>query len=100
MEKLYPKTDSYYYYSPGGVVEIEGVADGGEKSEELVRQIANLTTARGNVFSVYTVGQAIKQTPAGKLIVSGEQRMQAMIERYVDAGVVRFAPVYTRSLTP
>ncbi|CAN5341037.1 hypothetical protein BH09VER1_BH09VER1_27500 [soil metagenome] len=90
------------YDSPGEVVEMKGVADGGEKSEELVRQIANLVTARGNVFAVYTVGQAIRQTPSGKLTVTAEQRVQAMVERYQDStnNTVRFAPVYFRNLSP
>jgi hypothetical protein len=88
------------YDSPGEVVEMAGVADGGEESEQLVREIANLITARGGVFSVYTVGQALKQTPTGALVVTGEQRQQAMIERYSDTTGVHFRPVYFRSLTP
>ena len=93
------------YDSPGEVVEMKGVADGGEESEQLVRSIANLVTARGNVFGVYTVGQAIKQTPSGQLIVTGEQRQQAMVERYASAdssGVqtVKFRLVYFRNLSP
>ncbi len=88
------------YDSPGEVVEISGVADGGEESEQLVREIANLITARGGVFSVYTVGQALKQTNTGTLIVTGEQRQQAMIERYSDTAGVHFRPVFFRSLTP
>jgi hypothetical protein len=96
------------YDSPGEIVEIEGVADKGEASEELVRQVANLITARGNVFSVYSVGQALKQTPNGQLVVTGEQRMHSMIERYLvskntattDDDEVTIRPVYVRSLTP
>ncbi len=90
------------YDSPGEVVEVKGIADGGEKSEELVRQIMNLVTTRGNVFSVYTIGQAIKQAPDGRLIVTAQQRAQAMIERYVDPAnnSVRFSPVYFRNLSP
>ncbi len=89
------------YDSPGEVVEVEGIADRGEKSEELVRQIMNLVSTRGNTFSVYSVGQALKQTPSGKLAVTAEQRYQATIERYADPdGGVHFSPVYLRSLTP
>ena len=90
------------YDSPGEVVEIKGVADGGEKSEELVRQIMNLVTTRGKVFSVYTIGQAIKQTPGGKLSVTAQQRAQAMVERYLDptTNQVHFSPVYFRNLSP
>lgn len=98
--KLYGYTNAYV--SPGEVVEIAGIADGGEKSEELVRQIMNLVTTRGNVFSVYTIGQAIKQTPDGKLVITAQQRVQAMVERYLDPAKneVRFAPVYFRNLSP
>ncbi|XHR31062.1 MAG: hypothetical protein ACFUZC_10975 [Chthoniobacteraceae bacterium] len=90
------------YDTQGEVVEIKGVADGGEASEELVRQIANLITARGDVFSVYTIGQALKQTPQGKLVVTSENRQQAMIERYLDSSTnkIRFKTVYCRPLTP
>ena len=95
------------YCSPGEVAEIKGIADSGEKSEELMRQIANLVTTRGNVFSIYTIGQAIKQSPSGAYTVTGEQRLQAMVERYLNYNTtdptkneVRFAPVYYRNLTP
>jgi hypothetical protein len=88
------------YDSPGEVVEMQGIADGGEESEQLVREIANLITARGGVFSIYTVGQALKQTTTNTLIVTGEQRQQAMIERYSDTAGVHFRPVFFRSLTP
>jgi len=96
------------YDSPGEIVEIKGIADQGEASEELVRKIANLITTRGNVFTVYSIGQALKQTPDGRLIVVGEQRLQAMIERIdytekvggIDVPKVRFSPVYYRNLTP
>ena len=94
--------------TPGEICEIKGVADGGEKSENLVREIASLVTARGSVFSIYTIGQALKQTPQGRLIVTGEQRQQAIIERYIDNrgtpestdDEVRFRSIYFRTLTP
>lgn len=70
------------YDSPGEVVEIEGVADGGEESEAVVRGIANLICARGSVFNVYTIGQSLKQTRNGELQVTAEQRQQTLIERY------------------
>ncbi|QIF00279.1 hypothetical protein [Roseimicrobium sp. ORNL1] len=70
------------YDSPGEVVEIEGVADKGEESEAVVRGIANLICARGSVFNVYTIGQSLKQTRNGELLVTAEQRQQTLIERY------------------
>ncbi|XHR30600.1 MAG: hypothetical protein ACFUZC_08555 [Chthoniobacteraceae bacterium] len=90
------------YDSQGEVVEIKGVADGGEATEEVVRGIANLITARGSVFSIYTIGQAIKQKPDESLIVTGEQRLQANIERYQNPSTqkIRFRTIYFRNLTP
>ena len=98
--KLFGYTNGYF--SQGEIVEIKGIADQGEASEETVRQIANLVTARGNVFSIYTIGQALKQTPQGKLVVTAENRQQAMVERYLDSSTkkVHFKTVYSRPLTP
>lgn len=87
--------------SPGEVVEIKGIADGGEESEELVRSISNLLTTRSNVFSVYSIGQSIKQTPTGRLIITGEQRQHSMIERYLTSdNKVNFRSVYFRNINP
>lgn len=97
--KQYGATNAYD--SAGEVIEMQGVADNGEKSEELIRGTANLLTARGNVFTVFSVGQALQQTPNGKLSVVAEQRVQAMVERYSDStNSIHFAPVYFRSLNP
>jgi len=91
------------YDSPGEVVEIAGVADGGEASEERVRQISDLITIRSNVFTVYTIGQAMRQSPDGKRVVTGEQRQQVMIERYRPdpaKAELRFRTLYVRNLNP
>jgi len=98
--KLYGFEDGYF--SPGEIAEVAGVADSGEASEELVRQVSNLLSARGNVFTVVSVGESIKQTPSGDLVVTGQKRIQAMVERYVydAAGNVRFRTVYYRNLMP
>jgi hypothetical protein len=89
------------YDSPGEIAEILGVADKGEPSEELFRRTANLFTARGNVYGVFSIGQALKQSPAGELTVLAEQRVQGVVERYTDStGVTRFSTVYLRNLSP
>jgi hypothetical protein len=101
-------TETNTFDTPGEICEIKGVADGGEESEDLIREISSLVTARGGVFSVYTVGQSLKQTPQGKLVVTAEQRQQATIERYVENrgtpdsidDEIRFRTVYYRNLTP
>jgi hypothetical protein len=98
--KHYGNADAYD--SQGEIVEIAGVADGGEESEEVVRGIANLMSARGSVFSLYSIGQALKQTPDGRLVVNGEQRLHTLVERYLDSSddTVKFRSVYFRNLTP
>jgi len=96
------------YDTPGEICEIKGVADGGEVSEALVRDIASLVTTRGGVFSIYTVGQSLKQTRSGKLNITAEQRQQAVVERYLNNrgtetpgdDEVQFRTIYFRNLTP
>ncbi len=88
--------------SPGEIVEIAGIADGGEKSEQLIRDVASLLTTRGNVFGVYSIGETLKQTPTGDLIVTATTRLHAIVERYVDPATseVRFRDIYYQDLTP
>ena len=88
--------------SPGEIVEIAGIADGGEKSEQLIRDVASLLTTRGNVFGVYSIGETLKQTPAGDLTVTATKRLHAIVERYRDptTSEVRFRDIYYRDLTP
>jgi hypothetical protein len=91
------------YDSPGEIVEIAGVADGGEESEAVVRGIANLVSTRGSVFMVYSIGQALKQTRNGSLVITAESRQQTMLERYADpsaTGVTRFRRLEYQPLTP
>ncbi len=80
------------YFSPGQIVEMQGVADRGEQSEEFVRQIASQMTVRSNTYTVYSIGQAIKQTASGQLTITGQRRLEALVERYSDAstGIIRF----------
>jgi hypothetical protein len=93
-----------FYFSPGQLAEIQGVSDGGEACEATLRDIFSVTAVRGNVFSIYTVGQALKQDAQGNLHVLSEQRFQNVVERRKalsgTAAQVFFQPVYTRSLTP
>ncbi|TLD68929.1 hypothetical protein FEM03_19915 [Phragmitibacter flavus] len=96
------------YDTPGEICEIKGVADGGEASEALMREIASLITTRGGVFSIYTVGQSLKQTRNGRLRVTAEQRQQAVVERYLNNrntqnpndDEVQFRTIYFRNLMP
>jgi hypothetical protein len=96
------------YDNPWEICEIAGVTDGGEISEKVMREIGSLITARGDVFSIYSVGQALLQTPNGKLVVTGEQRQHSVVERVLDMrgtndprdDRVSFRTVYRRNLNP
>jgi hypothetical protein len=97
--KIYGFADGYD--SPGEIAEIAGVADGGEETEEVMRGIANLISARGSVFTVYTIGQSLKQAPGNKLLITGELRQQVMLEGYPDtASTTKYRPVSVRTLSP
>ena len=103
-------TGANLYFTPGAVTEVAGVADGsvtgssGEGSEALVRELASTAATRGSVFSIYSVGQALKQNPKdGTLIVLGERRKRLITERVVTAGTttsVVFRPVYSENIQP
>lgn len=90
------------YDTPMEICEIKGVADDGESGEDRVRSVASLITARTGVFSVYTIGQSLKQSRSGVLSVTAEQRQHAMVERVVDpvTKATRFQTVYFRNLSP
>lgn len=104
--KQYGAKDQFECYeTPGEVAEIEGVGDRGEAGEELMREIANLITARGNTFAVYSIGQSLVQTKNGRLVVTGEQRQHVLVERYTERDSnghekVRLGTVYFKNLIP
>jgi hypothetical protein len=85
---------------PAEVVQIKGVADGGEDSEDAVRQLLALGTNRSNTFTVWTVGQTLKQTPDGDLKITAERRRQVLLERYVTGTTTRIRPLYSRDVQP
>lgn len=76
---------------------------GGPPAKAVVRGIANLVTTRGSAFMVYSIGQALKQTRNGNLVITAESRQQTMMERYADpsaTGVTRFRRLGYQPLTP
>lgn len=94
-------TTPQLYHSPGAVIEVNGVADTGEASEDIVRQVANQLTTRGNVFSVYAIGQSLRQTPDGRLVMLAEQRTQSFVERVMNSdGTLFTRKIYQRKLNP
>jgi hypothetical protein len=78
--QLYDSTNGLYAHI-GELAEVQGVADGGEASEGNLFEPLAQTTVGGNVFTIYTVGQALQQTASGTIIVNGEKRYQATVER-------------------
>ncbi len=74
------------YASAGELAEVEGLTSAGESREAVLRQFADLFTARGNVFRVYAVGQALQQTPSGKFIIQAEKSVITVLERSDSGG--------------
>lgn len=81
-------TNAKLYALPEQIAEIQGVADGGEATEARLIGILPFLTTRSSVFSVYSVGQKIRQLPNGEIRVLGESRSVTLLERQ-DNGTVR-----------
>lgn len=69
---------------PAEIIEVAGVADGGEASESVVRQIIDHVSIRTNVFLMQVAAQAVVQTPNGDIQVLAENRAAIAIERIED----------------
>ncbi len=66
--------------------EIRGIADQGESSEALLRQVAELATVRANVFGIYALGQALTHTSSGAFAVKLEKYVEVIVERVPSTG--------------
>lgn len=86
------------FFAPGQIAEITGVADAGESSEGTIRSVVDLATTRSTVFSVYAIGQSLKQDKAGKIRQTGERRQLTILEKNNSSNTLR--PVFSRSLSP
>ncbi len=75
------------YSSVGELVEVAGIADGGESSEDHLRQSADLFSTQGNVFRVFAVGQTIQQTPSGRIVILAEKSVITLLERRETGGL-------------
>jgi hypothetical protein len=98
-------TNGGLYTHIGELAEIKGMADSGKASEGNLFEPLAETTVSGNVFTIYTVGQALQQTPSGNIVVNGEKRYQATVERIPTVpmsatGTGLFRVVVVRELTP
>jgi hypothetical protein len=107
------------FTTAGQVCEVNGLADGGgaKSTRELpAQQILNIITPRSDTFTIWAIAQSIKKVqptpatakifippPSGGDFVSGEVKVQAVVQRYeypnALAGglpVVRFRTLYYR----
>lgn len=66
---------------PAEVIEAAGMADRGESSEQILKQVIDHLRVKGSVFTIYSVGQALVQRPDGGIEVRGEDRRMTMVER-------------------
>ena len=103
----------------GEVCEVTGLDNGGATEadkEAVIRRIANLITVRSSTFTIWVLGQSIKQQPAGLGIrltpigqfdqrvdtITGEVKAKAIVQRYEDTTTtppsIRFRTKYFRYL--
>lgn len=88
------------FVSVGQLSEIAGIGDQGEIGEQVLRQVASLATVRGDVFSIYSCGQAIS-VANGRVTVNGEKFIHATIERYFDAsGAAKYRTISWSEINP
>jgi hypothetical protein len=118
-----PSPQNRFYRTPGEICEIEGIitkdptTTSGNPNrtdadrEAIIRKIAHLITVRSNVFTVWGMAQSIKDVNKngtfdnGTDIITGEVKVQAIVERYEDPTVpvtdpsrVKFRTLYFRYL--
>lgn len=87
--------DTNFYKSTGELSEIEGLADGGEVTETNLFSLVGLATVRSGVFRVFAIGQSIKVTPKGDLIINSTKSVETTIEA-TDETAKRFRSVTWR----
>ncbi len=68
-----------FYISPGELAEVQGIADGGEATEQNLHSVVDLSTVRGSTFRVFSIGQTLQQTPVGTVTIQSEQYREAII---------------------
>jgi len=90
--------DGGVYRSIGELAEIQGISDNGEASEENLRQIIDLVSTQGNIFSVYAIGQSVIQSPDGTIRPRAESRQHFMVMRYSDTDGDHFKTIFNKSL--
>ena len=101
---LFPALSTNVTAFIGEVCEIKNLNVGGTKlaNETPIRDIANLITTRGNDFTIWAIAQSLQVIPAGATIytnVTGEAKIQAIVERDDSSGSVKFRTRYFRYST-
>ena len=116
--QLGPYFCPYAYTMAGEIANTPSLTAPGASStkaltETPIRDIANLVTPRSNTFTIWCIAQSIKKVDktvanlgtftTGVDVVTGEAKVQAIVERTVDTsagtpGVVKFHTLYYRYL--
>jgi hypothetical protein len=109
LPSFVPAADKYFT-TAGQICEVKGLADGGgikAVREAPAQAVVNLVTPRSDQFTIWAIGQSIKKVAAGNVFnsnqgdfISGEVKIQAVVERYEDPSTtpatVRYRTLYYR----
>jgi len=87
---------SDFYKSPGELAEVLAIADSGEPSEENLQRLVDLMTVQSSVFRVFAIGQSIKQTPTGTLIINATKSVETILETPTSGTATQFRSVSWR----
>lgn len=68
------------FLSRGELCEVDGLASSGEESEALIREVVDHATTRSSMFSIFSIGQSLRQNPSGRIDVVGERRTHEIVE--------------------
>jgi hypothetical protein len=77
------------------------------RRQQIIRRISNLITTRSNLFTIWAVGQSIKKVDKtqpgvfipGTDIITGEVKVQAIVERYEDPTIPVTDPAHVKFRT-
>jgi len=115
LSSFVPAADKYFT-TAGQVCEVTGLADvPGFKStrEALAQSIVNLITPRSDIFTIWAVAQGIKKVPLpgmtvitqpqtfvpGVDLITGEVKIQAVVQRYEVPSTIPGTPATVRFRT-
>lgn len=79
--------DMFVY--PGQICQVNGITNGGANEyerESLPRDLADIVTTQCDDYRVFAIGQAGRQQPDGRFVVSSTVRAEATLSRSPDTG--------------